>query len=172
MTIQFKVKNQMLADYLRYLFPPDDGALRLNSEHAIGKLFIAHCHTADRPVPIMHGDNIVMLRLPLCNATQSLNNKFLYYSSADIAQLNLALKAYFDIDFMGYYRRGEAAEFSKRDIVEAFILSRRLISSDNFDALHKRVYRRQQEQYATLQRKLQRKAYYIDESLNTKGIEK
>lgn len=172
MTIQLRVDNPMLADYLKYLFPQENLYLRVNSEHAMGRLIIAHCRESMKPVPSVSGDCVVSLRLPLCNATQTLEYKFLYYTAADMAQLNLALRAYFDLDFTGYYRRGEALNFSKRDIIEGFIYSRKLVSSDNFDALHKRIYRRQQEQYALLARKLKRKAYYIEESLNVDGLKK
>ena len=172
MTVNLRINNQLLADYLRYLFPPVDSVLKVNSEHGMGKLLIAHCRVSSKPVPEVCDGSMVTLRLPLCNATQSLEYKFLYYSNADTAQLNLALKAYFDLDFEGYYRRGENADFSKRDIVEGFIQSRKLISSDNFDALHKRAYRKQLERHTILLRKLQRKAYYIDESLDTSGLKK
>lgn len=87
-------------------------------------------------------------------------------------QLNKALRAAFDLDFIGYYRKGQAAEFAKKDIIEAFVTSRKLVSTDCVDALYKRVYRRQQREAATLVKKLIRKAYYIDESIDTSGLPK
>lgn len=172
MTIQLRVDNPMLTDYLRHLFPPEGTALKVNSEHGMGKLIIAHCRESSKPVAPVPGECVVTLRLPLCSATQSLEYKFLYYSAADMAQLNLALRSFFDLDFVGYMRRGEAAGFSKKDTIESFIQSRRLVSTENFEALNKRAYRRQLEQHALLLRKLRRKAYYIDEALDTSGLKK
>ena len=173
MEVQLKIDNAMLADYLRYLFPSaDGGTLKVTSEHGLGKLIIAHCREMSRPPEYGSGDNIGTLRLPLCRATQNLENKFLYYSATDMVQLNQALAAYFDLDFTGYYRRGQGAKFSKSDIIQAFIVSRRLVSDDYFDALSKRMYRRQQEEIATITRKLRRRAYYLDEVLDTTGLEK
>lgn len=89
-----------------------------------------------------------------------------------MVQLNQALAAYFDLDFTGYYRRGQGAKFSKADIIQAFIVSRRLVSDDYFDALSKRMYRRQREEIAAITRKLRRRAYYLDEVLDISGLEK
>ena len=171
MRIKLKVDSPILGDYLKFLFPPgEDGALKVSSVPAIGKLLIAHCRESGYPVHEPEGDRIFSLDLPLLPSTQSLCYKFIYYSVSDMAALNLALKAYFDLDFAGYYRRGEKLGFQKKDIVEAFILSRGLVSKDCFDALHKRVYRAEQRSMATMTDRLMRKAYYIDESINTKGL--
>lgn len=163
----------MYADYLAYLFPSDaDGVLKVASGTILGDLLIAHCREAPRPIFSVDQSDLISLRLPQCEATQNLRNKFLFYNAGDMLQLNRALKSLFDLDFAGYYRKGQAANFSKKDIVEAFITSRHLITTDCFDALNKRIYRRQQREAASLVKKLVRKAYYIDESINGDGIQK
>ena len=173
MIVKFKVDSQIYADYMAYLFPPDDdGVLKITSEHLLGKLFIAHCREAPRPIFGLDGELIVTLRLPQCEATQNLRSKFLFYNAGDMIQLNKALQAVFDLDFMGYYRKGQAAEFAKKDIVEAFVVSRKLVSADYVEALNKRAYRRQQRAAASLVKKLLRKSYYIDESIDDSGLKK
>lgn len=173
MIVKLKVDSQMYADYMAYLFPPgEDGVLKVTSEHLMGKLLIAHCREAPRPIFALDGELIITLRLPQCEATQNLRNKFLFYNAGDMLQLNQALRAVFDLDFTGYYRKGQAAEFAKKDIVEGFVTSRRLVSTDYVEALNKRVYRRQQRAAAALVKKLQRKAYYIDESIDDSGLKK
>ena len=162
----------MYADYLRYLFAVDNDTLKVNSEHGMGKLLIAHCRVSPKPVSALDGDGVITLRLPIVAATQNLQHKFLYYSAGDIAQLNLALRSYFELDFTGYYRRGEGENFSKKDIIEGFIASRGLMSKDYFEALGKRAYRAQEKERALLIKKLQRKLYYIEESLDTSGLNK
>lgn len=171
MVVKLKVDSPVLADYLRYLFPPDDsGVLKVSSVPALGKLLVAHVRESGRPVPGPEGAGVLALDLPAVPATQSLRDKFLYYSSSSAAALNLAASAVFDLDFTGYYRKGEALGLKKKDIIEAFILSRKLVSSDCFDALHKRVYRRGQKNMSDIAARLVRKAYYIDESIDTQGL--
>lgn len=172
MTVQLRIDNPMLFDYIGYLFPAEGGILKVNSEHGLGKLIIAHCRQSPKPVEPILGDSVVTLRLPLCAASQNLEYKFLYFSRADMAQLNQALRAYFDLDFIGYFRRGESVGFSKKEIIEGFIQSRHLVSRDNFEALHKRAYRRQRERDALLAKRIMRKAYYVDESLDISGLKK
>lgn len=172
MTVQIKIEDQMYADYLRHLFAVENNILKVNSEHGMGRLLIAHCRVSAKPVSNLEGDGVITLRLPIVAATQNLRHKFLYYSAGDIAQLNLALRSYFDLDFTGYYRRGEGLKFSKKDILEGFITSRELLSKDYFEALGKRVYRAQEKQRALLMKKLQRKMYYIEESLDASGLKK
>ena len=55
---------------------------------------------------------------------------------------------------------------------DAFITSRKLFSTDCFDALHKRVYRKGQASFEAIKQRLIRKAYYIDESIDYKGLGK
>lgn len=169
MEVYLKVKNQLLYDYLKYLFEEQDGALTVSSTIPLGRLLIAHCKTSVLPV-YPEGNHNIKLRLPHHKATENFEYKFLYYTSSDNAALNLALSATFDLDFAGYYRRGEILGIKKKDIIEAFIVSRKLFSTDCFDALHKRVYRREQSSMQQLTEKLLRKAYYIDETINMKGL--
>ena len=50
----------------------------------------------------------------------------------------------------------------KEEIIEAFILSRKLFSAEYFESLHKRAYRRELKELEALKRKLTRRAYYIE----------
>ena len=113
---------------------------------------------------------MVTLDLPNDAATKPLIGKWLWYPPADTAALNMALKAVFDIDFNMYYLRGIEMGHQKKDIVTAFIVSRGLFSTDCFDSLHKRVYRRSQQLLDSLTKQLIRKAYYINSTINLKGL--
>lgn len=173
MIVKLKIDSQMYADYLAYLFPPnEDGVLMVSSEELMGKLLISHCRESFRKTEISEEGIVVTLMMPQCPATQNLRNKFLYYSAGDMRQLNMALKAVFELDFTGYYRKAEGVGFAKKDIVEAFALSRKLITCDCYDALHKRVFRRQQKENSLLVNKLLRKAYYINETIDLSGLQK
>lgn len=171
MRLFIQLDSEMLTDYLRYLFNNDGSSpLKVSTSHEFGELLIAHARTSDRPVPTPEGSHVIEIELPLNNATQSLMNRFLYYSKADMKRLNMGLHAIFNIDFQQYYLKGLELEFSKKDIVTAFITSRKLFSTDVYDAIHKRAYRREVAKQAKLMKKLLRKVYYIDESINITGL--
>ena len=78
MTVQLRIDNPMLLDYIGYLFPVEGDTLKVNSEHGLGKLIIAHCRQSPKPVEPVLGEYVVTLRLPLCSASQNLEYKFLY----------------------------------------------------------------------------------------------
>ena len=169
---EFRASTPVLADYLSYLYPKEeDGSLEVRSD-IFGKLLLAHLHGSLLPIPGRTEDNIVKLRLPVNALTRHYEKQWVYFNPEDEASLNMALAAVFELDFMGYYRKGESLGLQKKDIVDAFIMSRKLFSSDCFDALHKRVYRKEQAAYEAIRQRLVRKAYYIDESINYKVLGK
>lgn len=172
MTVFFKAENAMLTDYIKYLFPQGetDGPYVVKSSHTFGELLISHIRESERPVLPPSGDNVIELSLPLSNATQYLSNKFIYYSASDMLRLNCGLKALFDIDFQTFYLKAEGLGFTKKEIIETFITSRKLVDNDPYEALHKRVYRREQEKRARISKFLLRKVYYLYESLDITGL--
>lgn len=171
MRLFLQLDSDMLTDYIRYLFNSDGSSpLKISSSHEFGELLIAHARTSDRPVARPEGDHVIEIELPTNNTTQSLANRFLYYSKADMKRLNMGLRAIFNIDFQQYYLKGVEMEFTKKDIITAFITSRKLFSTDVYDAIHKRAYRREVAKQTKLTKKLLRKAYYINESINTTGL--
>lgn len=136
------VESQMLADFLRYLFPPNEtsGVLDVSARHPTGALMVAYARASDTPVH-PSGDHLVEVDIPYFHgATGSLTNHYVYFTKEATARINLALKAEFELDFAGYYRRGEDLGMRKMDIIDAYIFSRRL-APDNYDAMHKRAYR-------------------------------
>lgn len=169
--VKLKADSALMADYLRYLFPPerDGGPLMVTATNSVGRLMVAHCRAVDRPVGV-DGDHVLDLVLPRSRATQPLDGKFLHYTAADTAAVNMAVKAVFDIEFRLYYVKGLELGFQKKDIITAFIISRGLMTTDCFDALHKRAYRHGQRTMERLTEKLLQKVYYIDTTLNIKGL--
>lgn len=165
------IESQLYADYLRYLFPPDKGSgcCAVSTTHPAGALMVAFARASEMPVEI-HGDHLVKVDLPWYrNATSSIANHFVYFDKSATARINLALKAEFELEFAGYIRKGEEYGMRKMDIIEAFIFTRGL-TPENYDALHKRTYRKAQRSQERLKQKLLRKAYYIDEQINYKGL--
>lgn len=162
-------------DYFGYLFPrdPESGAYCVSSTTDIGKLLIAYAKISDKPIQAACGGKsmqTVTLSLPLTSTSQDLRNKWLYYTEADTARLQAVLRTEFNLDFIAYYLRGSAMGHQKKEVIEMFIVSRKLITVDPYEALHKRVYRMEQRKMQEVSRKLIRKANYFEESLNIEGL--
>lgn len=168
--ISLTIYKPMNAAFLSWLYTrEEDGALAVRSD-IFGGLLEAHVRTAVLPVEAPRGDNVFRLRLPVNDVTRALEDKWVYYSKSDEAALNMALDSVFDMDFTGYYLRGQRCGFKKKDIVEAYIQSRGLSDIGGFDTLHKRVYRAELDSYNRLRTVLLRRLYYIDETID--GINK
>lgn len=171
--VTLALDSQLLADYCRYIFPPaggeENGVCRVTATRPTGQLIIAFASPSAFPVQTS-GEHLVELDIPWNrNATSSLQDHWVTLDKGAMAKINLALKAEFELEFAGYYRRGEALGMRKMDIIDAFIFSRRL-APDNYDALHKRVYRSQQRNQERIRQRLLRKAYYLNESIDYTGL--
>ncbi len=163
--------SRMLADFLRFIFPPEEGteACRVSTSRPVGALMVAYAQSSVLPFQVT-GDHLVKLDIPWCrNATSSLTNHYVFFSKEASARINMALKAEFELDFAGYYRKGEELGMRKMDIVEAYIFSRHL-APENYDALHKRVFRNQLRAQEKIKQRLLRKAYYLNESIDFTGL--
>lgn len=178
-TADIKLPEGIYLDYLAYLFPIDTetGCYQVSNTHILGKLCSALVEeTADGkkpPEPETFRERTcrcVTLQLPKLRSIQNLDGKWLFYSPESTERILYVLAASFDLDFLSYYQRGMFLGRQKKDIVEAFIISRQLCGPDPFDALHKRVYRMEQKKMQLLSGQLMRKAAYFDEKINTKGL--
>lgn len=169
--IGLPVSRPFCAAFLSYLYPErdGDGFLVVRSD-IFGKLAVAHVKVSDRPVAGSHGPSDVPLRLPDSDASRGLADRWTYYSSSDIAALNWALEALFDLDFRSYCAKGLRLGFMKKDVVEAYVQSRGLCDIGGFDTLHKRVYRGELASFRKAKDVLLRRLYYIDESIDMKGL--
>lgn len=172
MFIKLQFDSRLKLDYLGFLFPriPGDSAYKVSTREPLGELLCARVRESWHPVAEPSGELVATLDLPLNPATRNVANKFIYYSQADTAALMMAFSATFDLDFAGYYRKGESLGYGRKEIVEAFIISRNLVEMDCTETLYKRAYRNSQRKMKTLTKKLLRRCYYLDESINLKGL--
>lgn len=175
MEVFFVAENRLLTDYIYYMAKRDDHkdktALYLPSTSWFGSLLIASCRISQKPIRRPDGDNVICIRLPINDATQYLENHFIFISKADMARLNAALKSIFEIDLYTYYLKAKDLGIRKKDALEAFIISRGLNSVDRFDAMTKRIYRRETSALSNTTKILLRKINYINESINLDGID-
>lgn len=172
--VSINLQEGYYLDYLGYLFQKETNsdAYVVSSTTDIGKLLIAYAKVSERPVnpEEKKGTKLVKLILPLTDTSQDLRNKWLYYTEADTARLQAVLRTEFNLDFIAYYLRGSVMGYQKKDIINMFIVSRKLISVDPYEALHKRVYRMEQKKQQEMSRRLIRKANYFEESLDIDGL--
>ncbi len=161
--VTLTLESNLLRDYLGYLFEKSSrDEYIVTARNDFGKLLIAHLKAADREPTTKSSCRTVTLQLPSNGATLNFNNKYVYYSSQSISQLNNALTAIFNMDFWRYSLQGKSMKLRKEEMIEAFICSRKLLSDEFFESLHKRAYRKDIERLKLLTKKLKRRYYYID----------
>lgn len=170
--VEIAVKSQMLADYLKWIFPPEEGSslCRVSITRPVGALMVSFAQPAPMRAQVV-GDHVVELDLPMLHlrANSDQENHWLVYDRSAMEKINLVLEAEFDLEFAGYYRRGEQLGMRKMDIIDAFILSRGLVA-ESFDTLSKRTYRKELRNQELVRQRLLRRAYYLNESINYTGL--
>lgn len=161
MQIKFQPSSELALDYLRNLFKADPGQpIRLTLGNDFGRMALGIYKTSEQPVVLPDHPLTVTMTLPQSLAAHPARARYIYFTKADMRRLNLILDALLNIDLDTYYIQGIQAGMQKRDIIESFVISRKLVSVDYADTLSKRTYR---SSLTTLRRKadlLMRKARY------------
>lgn len=152
-------------DFLGYIFPRDweTGEYKVSVTSIPGAAAAYLALPSDHkvvPAPVKDS-SIVTLRLPQVDDIRSLSGKFAWYPPECERRINHLLKDYFDLDFYKYYMRGMEYGYRKQDIVEMYLVSRGMDPDENWDALHKRVYRKEVRTIKDRMNTLQRKARYF-----------
>lgn len=166
MTVKFNAKNKVLFNYLIYLFPPNpSGTLRVTIKNDFGRLVVALVSRSPDEVPLEKNEFTVNLRLPKNTLTKNAELCYLYFTDQNQARLNLLLDALFNLDLNTYYQKGCKRNIPKRDIIEAFVVSRRLFVDDFAETLGKRIYREQLHDFRDLITSLYEKARYNNDRI-------
>lgn len=172
--IRLKLQIGIYMDYLAYLFPldADTGHYKVTAASDLGRLVIAYAMRSDTPKPEKPaGDNerYLTLDLPDCDSTQHLKNRWLYIQAGDEARIFGALKSIFNMDLINYYQRGWGMGYQKKELIEMFAVSRGLMTVDPYEALHKRVYRLEQQKMARVSQILLNKVKYFEQTIDKSG---
>ncbi len=161
MEIKFRANSSLMLDYLRHLFNAEpDGPIRISLANDFGRMAVGLYKSSTAPIERTDDELTVTLVLPRTQTTKSAQFRYVFFTDTDNKRLNLILDALFNIDLDTYYLQGIQAGMPKRDIIEAFIVSRGLASKDYTETLSKRAYR---TSLATIRRQtdlLHRKARY------------
>jgi len=162
MTIQLHVRKPLYRDYLRYLFEessPD--CLKVTRENDFGKALCSFVRYSHMPVVKSVEKGLVNLQLPDTHSLSLAKFRHCYYSREDMLRLNDLLEIFFHIDFDRYYLKGVKLDLMQKEIIESFIISRKLsnLMSDN-ETLKKRKYREELQLLKQRVDILRKKAWY------------
>lgn len=167
MIVELSIKKDIYRDYLNHLFcSSPEGIYHVKRDNDFSKFVCARVQYSNTPVRHDPDPSLVRLLLPRSRVLASAANYYLYYSKEDELKLNEELEATFNTDFDRYYLQGKKMNIMQKDIIQSFIVSRKLISlvGDN-EMLKKRVYRDEVKKLKILNDKLIQKAYYRNEMI-------
>lgn len=161
MELKLDIKKSLISDYLGYLFDQDEeGRFLITRKNLAGKYICSMVEYSYKP-PKREGS--VTLILPSCPALKSGEQRFIYLSAESQAKVNDYLEAIFDLDFERYWAKGLQLKLPQKDIIYAFMTSRKLASLDQDpETLKKRIFRSSTRQQKSVYKQLLNKAHYTD----------
>lgn len=167
MDIQLTIHKELLREYFRYLFPIDaQGRYQVSRISDLGKAicsFVRYAEKKPEPLP-----DALHLLLPKSDSLKNAANYHLYFSREDLLRINDLLEVFFNIDFDRFYLNGRKLGMMQKDVIESFIVSRKLTNllQDN-ETLKKREYREGLRLLQIRCRSLTKKAYYRHEKIES-----
>lgn len=162
MTVLLDIKKPMLREYLHYLFAFEEGSFSVFRKQDFGKLLCSLVQYSNLPIRHEETEHTVKLTLPIGSPpTTNARNYYLYYTKEDQAKLVDYLEVLFNIDLDSYYLSGQRQGFQQKEIIQNFIISRKLVGliGDN-ETLKKRLYRKSLKDLEKATEVLIKKAYY------------
>lgn len=167
MKISFSVKKELIRLFLSYLFDTmDDGSLKITRHSDAGKLITCFVRYSDRPIQDEPTDGNVTLFLPWSKGLSTAPNHFLYFSKEDEHRINDLLEVIYHIDLDRYYIKGMRKGYQQKEVIESYIVSRKLTSlfEDN-ETPKKRQYREEIRAFRELVEKMRHIAFNRNERL-------
>ncbi len=161
MEVTIKIRKPYIRDFMRYLFGEDpQGFITVKHNLPFGKYICSLVGYSEQPVT-KEGDTV--LRLPQCDALATGPRRFLYMTEEAVAKINDYIEALFELDLDRYVIQGRKMGYQYKDIINAYIASRQLISFDgDTETLKKRVMRQTTRDMSALQKTLFNKSFYRD----------
>lgn len=166
MLVKVCIHKPILRDYLNYLFTFQNGHFVVKRETEFGRSLSARIQYSKEPPAKSDAPDQVEFLMPKSRRFRNAGKKYLFVPKDDQESLNDFLEAVFAIDFDRYYLQGRKLEYKQKDIIQAFIVSRRLqaMIGDN-ETLKKRQYRDALKYLEKRVCALTRKAYYRNEQI-------
>ncbi|MBD3630501.1 hypothetical protein [Cyclobacterium sp.] len=165
MDIQLTITKDLLREYFRHLFPLDaKGRYLIDRSSDLGKAICSFVRYTE--VKPERDPQALQLLLPKTDSLKNAPNYHLYFSREDLLRINDLVEVFFHIDFDRFYLKGRKLGMMQKDIIESFIVSRKLTNllQDN-ETLKKREYREGLRLLQLRCKTLINKAYYRHEKI-------
>lgn len=163
--VDINISDGMTFDFLAYIFKRDGdtGFYKVSTTTIPGAAaaYLAMPTEHKFHLPEKKGFTPATLCLPWVEGTRSLAGKFAWYPPECELRINALLRDYIELDFFKYYLRGMEYGYQKQEIVEMYLISRTMDPDKNWEALHKRAYRKEMNTIKERMAILQRKARYF-----------
>lgn len=174
MQVALEIRKALYRDYLNYLFSRDqEGRYIVTRGNDFGKLLCSRVQYSQLPVKKgQPGEKTIVLLLPSSRPLANARNHYLFYTKEDQEKIQDLLEVVFNIDFDRFYLQGCKMQMMQKDIIQSFIVTRKLVNliGDN-ETLKKRQYRDELVTLKNLTSSLLKKADYrnslITNSLKT-----
>lgn len=161
MELTLTIRKPLIRDFLAFLFEMDaSGRYIITRKIPAGQLLCSLVEYSYKPVPEKGNVKIV---LPGCSGLKTAETRFIYLSAESQAKVNDFLEATFDTDFDRYWIQGLKMGIAQKDIIYAYMVSRKLFLFDQDpETLKKRIYRNSKRQIQSIYKQLLNKASYND----------
>lgn len=167
MKIAFEVKKEVIRLFLSYLFEPlDDGSLKVTRHTDAGKLITCFVRYADRPIQEEPTEGSVTFFLPRSKGLDTAPNHFLYFTKEDQHRINDLLEVIYHLDLDRYYIKGMRQGFQQKEVIESYIVSRKLTSLfEENETPKKRQYREELRAFEDMVEQLRKKCYHRNQTI-------
>ncbi|GHB44501.1 hypothetical protein GCM10008106_26970 [Mongoliitalea lutea] len=121
---------------------------------------------SDTPVDRETGEDVMTFLLPKTHSLASAPNYHCYIRSEDQIKINDFLKVIFNLDLDRWYIKGMKMGMQQKEVLESFIVSRKLTNllNDN-ETLKKRQYREELQLLEERKELLRQRCYYRNQRL-------
>lgn len=167
MKIAFEVKKEVIRLFLSYLFEPlDDGSLKVTRHTDAGKLITCFVRYADRPIQEEPTEGSITFFLPRSKGLDTAPNHFLYFTKEDQHRINDLLEVIYHLDLDRYYIKGMRQGFQQKEVIESYIVSRKLTSLfEENETPKKRQYREELRAFEDMVEQLRKKCYHRNQTI-------
>jgi len=136
--------EQYYVDYLKYLFPFEEKALKLTTTHDIGNLIYANVLFCELPEPSFEAEFSIVVELPIINRDDFFKHHFIRFDSFSTERINRFIKVIFNLELenfklsnLSFYHK------DKKELFYTFLEQRNLLNSEgvSIDSLLKKDLR-------------------------------
>jgi len=162
------LRHGYLDDFLRYIFNGNGSVVEVNRTHPIGQYICSMRKYSDWPVKELKPPRNFEFCIKLSFPKNRSENRFVYFTQEDTMNINDVINTYFDIEFWMYYLHGKKMGIQQKEILESFIITRKLTSlSYNTEMLKKRGYREEIRNIEKGVEVLRKKAQYASGKIDS-----